>query len=414
MSQNRDATTDRPHLPAADKPAHDQPCAPMQVAPDQSDIATRAEPVGPRSPDRRTFLQAMLGTGLALRASSGVVAAETPPSEPRRVRVGLIGTDGHYGILLGSIPRLPGVELTAFAKSLPDDDVSRLRQNRAFSEQTRIYDQFEPMLEKEELDVVGICLPYYRNSEAAIAAARKSVHIVSEKPIATTLENLAALNTAVTAAKVRLTAMMNMRCFPLYRAARKAVQDGLIGEPILLTSQKSYRFGSSRPWFYKDLKTYGGTIPWAGIHSIDYMRWTSGRIYVQATATHGNKSHPDYPGFQDHAGVLFKLDNGGTAMTNLDFLRPETAPTHGDDRLRLAGAEGVIDVNGPENRAVLITAASGPRELELPDEVDFFADFLAELAGEHEHLISQDDAFRLTEICLKSRDAAGTGKWIDL
>ena len=69
---------------------------------------------------------------------------------------------------------------------------------------------------------------------------------------------------------------------------------------------------------------------------------------------------------------------------------------------------------GAEGRVSLITAAEGPRELELPDKVDFFADFLAELAGEREHLISQEDAFRLTEVCLKARNAAETGKWTDL
>ncbi|NLX97934.1 MAG: Gfo/Idh/MocA family oxidoreductase [Rhodopirellula sp.] len=110
------------------------------------------------------------------------------------------------------------------------------------------------MLEKEELDVVGVCLPYYRNAEASLAAARKGIHIVSEKPVATTLVDLDALKTAVGESKVRLTSMMNMRCFPPYRAARKAVQEGLIGEPILLTSQKSYRFGGGRTWFYKDFE----------------------------------------------------------------------------------------------------------------------------------------------------------------
>ncbi len=363
---------------------------------------------------RRRFLRSAVGAGLALGAATSGRGAPAPLADAKTVRVGLIGTDGHTGVLLGSIPHLPGVELAAFAKSLPDDDVAGLRRNKAFSEKTRVYDRFEPMLEKEELDVVGVCLPYYRNAEASIVAARKGIHVVSEKPVATTLEDLAALKKAVAESKARLTSLMNMRCFPPYRAARKAVQDGLIGEPILLTSQKSYRFGSARPWFYKEMKTYGGTIPWAGIHSIDYMRWTSGRQYTQVSAWHGNKDHPDYPGFQDHAGVLFKLDNGGTAMTNLDYLRPEAAPTHGDDRLRIAGSEGVLEVMGAEGRVSVITASGGPRELALPEKVDFFADFLAELAGKGEHLISQDDAFRLTEICLEAREAAEEGHWTNL
>lgn len=363
---------------------------------------------------RRSFCQAAAGIGLSLTLPTGAVAIGAPGKPSECVRVGLIGTDGHTGVLLGTIARLPNVELTAFAKSLPDDDATGIKRNKAFTTTTRIYDRFEEMLDQEELDVVGICLPYYRNAEASIAAARKGIHIVSEKPVATTLADLAALKKAVDTSKVRLTSLMNMRCFPAYRAARKAVREGRIGEPILLTSQKSYRFGKSRPWFYKDMATYGGTIPWAGIHSIDYMRWTTGRDYLQVSAWHGNLDHPDYPGFQDHAGVLFRLDNGGTAMTNLDYLRPESAPTHGDDRLRIAGSEGVLEVWGAENRVHLITAVDGPQELELPEPVDFFADFLDELSGKGEHLISQEDAFRLTEICLKARDAAETGRWIPL
>ncbi|MHB8902496.1 MAG: Gfo/Idh/MocA family protein, partial [Thermoguttaceae bacterium] len=333
---------------------------------------------------RREFCRAAAGIGL-LGASAVTAVHGGEAAAPRKVRVGLIGTDGHTGILLDTIGRLPGVELVAFAKSRPEDDASGLVRGKAFTEKTRVYDRYEELLEKEELDVAGVCLPYYRNAEASIAAAHKGVHIVSEKPVATTLADLEALRKAVTEGGVRFTSLMNMRCFPPYRAARKAVQDGLIGEPILLTSQKSYRFGQSRPWFYKDAATYGGTIPWAGIHSIDYMRWTTGREYLEVSAWQGNGDHPEYPGFQDHAGVLLKLDNGGTAMTNLDYLRPETAPTHGDDRLRIAGKEGVLEVLGAENRVSLVTAAAGPRDLDLGEEVDFFADFLGEISGECEH-----------------------------
>jgi predicted dehydrogenase len=101
-------------------------------------------------------------------------------------------------------------------------------------------------------------------------------------------------------------------------------------------------------------------------------------------------------------------------MSNLDYLRPDSAPTHGDDRLRIAGSEGVLEVLGAEGRVLLITASGGSRELELPEEIDFFTDFMAELSGQGQHLISQEDAFRLTEVCLKARDAAETGKWSEV
>ena len=140
---------------------------------------------------RRSFCRTAAGVGVALSLSTGRAVFSQSEGNGDRFRVGLIGTDGHTGVLLGPIARLPNVDLTAFAKSLPDDDARGVRRNKAFSETTRIYDQFEEMLDQEELDVVGICLPYYRNAEASIAAARKGIHIVSEKPVATTFADLA-------------------------------------------------------------------------------------------------------------------------------------------------------------------------------------------------------------------------------
>jgi predicted dehydrogenase len=102
-------------------------------------------------PGRRRFLQSAIGAGLTWGVTARGKAVGQSKSERRKTRVGLIGTDGHIGVLLGSIPRLPDVELTAFAKSLPEDDVAGVSRYPAFTESTRVYDHFEPMLEKEEL-----------------------------------------------------------------------------------------------------------------------------------------------------------------------------------------------------------------------------------------------------------------------
>ena len=81
----------------------------------------------------------------------------------------------------------------------------------------------------------------------------------------------------------------------IFQAAREAVQQGAIGEPILISSQKSYKYGAKRPWFYKERRTYGGTIPWVGIHALDYMKWVSGQKYTYVAAYEGNKAHPQSP-----------------------------------------------------------------------------------------------------------------------
>ena len=330
-----------------------------------------------------------------------------------RLRIGQIGTDGHQNMVLNGISQIEGAQLVACAKGHEGDSLDKIKKHTAFTSQTQVYDHFEDMFEKEELDLVSICRPYSLNAEAAIAAAQKGIDIVSEKPVATTIEDLDTLEQAVLNHQVRLTAMFGMRLSPAFRAAHKAVSEGLIGQPILATGQKSYKFGT-RPDFFKKRETYGGTIPWVAIHAIDYTRWVAGLEYTQVAALHGNLNHPTYPGCEDQGGVLFRFENGGTAMINLDYLRPSTAPTHGDDRLRIAGTEGIIEVTDCGTRTHLIREGEAPRDLPLLAEEDFLVNLYQERIGKAQHIVGPDEAIKVTRICLLARQAADTQQILPL
>ena len=205
-----------------------------------------------------------------------------------------------------------------------------------------------------------------------------------------------------------------MRMGPQYQAIHKAIEDGKIGEPILATAQKSYKFGKSRPEFYKNKEMYGGTIPWVGIHAIDYIHFTTKLNYTQVIAFQGNKDHPDYPGFEDYSGVLLGLSNGGTAIVNVDYLRPETAPTHGDDRLRVIGSEGVIEIKDLGKRVELITSSEKAYDIPLPEAKSFFADSIAELRGEGKHILSPEEPFEMTRVALLAHQSANQNRIIRL
>jgi len=362
--------------------------------------------------NRRGFLGSAVAAGLATTLGEGVLDARQIAPH-KLLRVGLIGRDGHAEIILGSIPKLKDIRWAAYAKSRPEEDAAWVRKHPLGS-QTRVFENYQEMLEKEELDVVGVCLPYYQNAEASVQAARRGIHILSEKPAATTLPDLARLEQEVQKSGVHYSIMLDMRGQPIFQAARQAVQQGAIGEPILISSQKSYIYGASRPWFYKERKTYGGTIPWVGIHAIDYMRWVSGQDYTRVAAFEGNKAHPQTPGCEDYASLIFQLAGGGSATCHLDFLRPESAPTHGDDRLRIAGREGVLEALEVGERVTLLSSKGRGGELPLSPPVDLFATFVAALRGEGSPLVTTAEAFSITRICLKARDAADAGAWVEL
>jgi predicted dehydrogenase len=362
---------------------------------------------------RRTFLQTAAAASLTLAVPDEAKPARKIAADTL-IRVGLIGLEGHPGEILNSLPKLPKIELTAYARSRPQEEAGWLQDHPAFHKQTRIYADYHAMLEKEDLQIVGVFMPYYQNAQVSIEAARRGIHILSEKPAATTLDDLDQLDSVIRSSGIRYSILLAMRAMPVFQAARTAIQQGLVGEPLLLSSQKSYKFGQDRPWFYRERRTYGGTIPWVGIHSIDYMRWVSGQEYSRVSASHGNKAHPTVPGCEDYAGLLFNLANGGTAVAHLDFLRPESAPTHGDDRLRIAGSEGVLEVLDNEERVSLLNSKGRAGNLPLPPPIDFFANFISELRGEGTHLVSNQEALWITRVCLKAREAADQGGWISL
>jgi predicted dehydrogenase len=362
--------------------------------------------------NRRTFLQTAAAGSLALAAAQATPGRKITKTSV--IRAGLIGRDGHYEIMLNSIPHLKNVEWVGYAKGEPGEDAAWIEKQRAWTKNTRVYAHYQEMLAQADLDVVAACLPFYQNAGAAMEAARRGVNVLSEKPAATTLEDLARLEQAVRESGIHYSVMLDMRGMPIFQAAHKAVRGGAVGEPILVTGQKSYIWGDDRPWFYKQRETYGGSIGWVGIHALDYMRWVAGQDYARVAAWEGNKVHPRYPGCEDNAGLVFRLANGGTATCHLDFLRPANAPTHGDSRLRVAGSEGVLEAFEVGERVSLISPKGATGNLPLPPAVDLFAKFVGAMRGEGEPLVSAEDSLSITRVCLKAREAADQETWVKL
>lgn len=330
-----------------------------------------------------------------------------PPVEGA-IRVAQIGLQGHYSYVVRGIPNVAACRLVAVAQSFSDENLDPLRSTPAWSSEVTPFSDYQRMLDEVRPNVVAIFAPYAHNGRVAIEAVRRGCHVISEKPLAGTLSELQQLRAARDKAGVRVSAILPMRQLAAFQAARKAVADGLIGEPVLISAQKSYQWGEKRPWFYRTAKDYGGSIPWVAIHAVDYIRYVTGLEFAEVTARQANKVHRNYPACADCGGLLFVMRNGGQATITFDFLRPAKAPTHGDDRLRVAGSEGVVEVRlEPQPWCELITKKDEPRQLPLQDSTpNPFVDFATSLRGLRSHYLTPDDPFIDTEVCLKARDSA--------
>lgn len=328
------------------------------------------------------------------------------------LNIGFVGLNGHYGAVLGGIPDIQGVRLAAVATN----DKGALDRARGFAvadSETGFYLDYREMLDKEKLDIVTVCLSDGERTQVLLDCAQAGANIISEKPLAMNFQELSAIRKAISDNGIQLSMLLTMRFEGAYLAVKEIVDSGKIGEIIQMASQKSYKLGE-RPEWMKSRNSFSGIIPFIGIHSIDLLRWASGHEFVEVSAFQSNVAHPEIGNMEDNATVALQMDNGGTAAVRLDYLRPPSAPTHGDATLRLAGSRGIVEVTNDSRDVTLITTDRGPEPVTIPPSKSFLGDFLDGLEGKHEHMVPMEDAFRITEICLKAREAAETRKVLSL
>ncbi len=331
------------------------------------------------------------------------------------MKLAMIGSYGHAGVALDAAARLDDVELVATARWGEDDPLAYVGSHEAAPASLKVYDDYRRMLDEAKPDLVGVFMPLYRNAEAATAAAGHGCHIISEKPLATDLSDWRRLKKAVEDAGVQIAALMTMRAEPPFLAAREAIAQGRIGQPILAAGQKSYPF-ANRDDYYKSRETYGGSILWQAIHALDFIHFATDRDFTRVAAMNSNACHPTHPGMEDNGGLLLGLAGGGHAVVWFDYLRPWSDGVKrrwGDDRLRVAGDEGIVEVTDQGNRAVLMTPTA-TEDLPLPEPRNIAAEFINSLTGRGDGLITPEESFRITEVALKARDAADKAEIVEL
>jgi len=316
------------------------------------------------------------------------------------MKLALIGGHGHHSLLQLAAPG-GNLELVALAGDGRDNEVLKFQSSPAWHSGVACFPHFEQMLDEVQPGIVSIGCQYAFHAAACRAALARNIPAVCEKPVANTLEELEELDILSRSSQARVIPEFTMRWQPAFSAAASAVRSGGIGDVVLVSGQKSYPF-KIRPSFYQTRETYCGTIPWVGIHAIDFVRWCSGREYETVTAIHGNHSQPDYPGCEDHAVLLCEMSGGACAVITADFLRPTTAPSRNDDRLRIMGTCGSLEVRDGVCR--LCEEGSPERLLTMPEQDA--AQGLLDCALGQSAFLTWHDAHVATRLALLARDFA--------
>lgn len=325
---------------------------------------------------------------------------------PRSVRCGVLGTGGHNGLLYEVLPRVTGLTITAVA----DESAARLdRAKRSpLHKAANFYVDYRQMLDREKLDMVLLGNDNGARAAALLACAAKGLHCLSEKPVALTLPDLDKVASAFsdTGSKPRLGCLFKIRTEPWALAIRAMVRAGTLGEVIHIDTQKSYKYAGQDEW-KKTKASFGGTIQWIGVDMIDLMLWVSGK---RLTPVGAHQSHIgldlDLGTMENTAAALFRMDNGGTATVRLDYLRTPKAPSHGDDRLRVAGTLGIAEWTAATG--LTLQKASGEPTVvkDLPEEMFVGLEFLKSTFVDERPFVTHEEIVNATRTTLLAASLA--------
>jgi predicted dehydrogenase len=240
---------------------------------------------------------------------------------------------------------VPGIEVIGFADENPD-------RGRHFSAlyDTRWFESYKQLL-AEKPDGVIICSENANHRVLAEMAAAAGVHILSEKPLATTLEDAQAMIELCERAGVLLMTAFPMRFSAPVIEVKKLVESGQLGRIFgcNTTNQGQLpRLHSAYPrdWFVDKKLAGGGAAADHTVHVADLLRWILKCEVVEVYATLTNVFYHEQNLDVETGGlVMLTFENGTFATIDCSWSKPPNYPTWGGLTMELVGENGLAAVD---------------------------------------------------------------------
>src|SRR5699024_5437758 len=255
----------------------------------------------------------------------------------------------------------PGVELVAGCE--PNE---QLRRTYLPSDIPH-YDTAEALFDAHEVDVALVAGVYTRRGADSLLALQAGAHVLADKPLCTSLDELEEIAAAADQAGRHVSVVFEKRFYPPTLAARRLLADGVLGDLAMVASTGPHKLNqSSRPPWFLTRDGYGGIAGDLPVHDIDLVLALTGARAGTVHAYTGNARRTDHPDFDDHVAVL--LQAGPVSATiEASWLSPQAADVHGHYRMRLTGSAGTAELDWAYNTLTVATHDRAPWQEPLPE-----------------------------------------------
>jgi UDP-N-acetyl-2-amino-2-deoxyglucuronate dehydrogenase len=253
--------------------------------------------------------------------------------------VGIAGAGTIGAVHAGVLDELQGARLVAVAEA-------REVTGRKLAEAHGVewHAGLEELLARPDVDVVVICTPSGLHPDQAVAAALAGKHVITEKPMATTLEGADRMIYACREAGVTLSVIFQYRFNRDTLRLKRAVEAGLFGRPVLGNAfvhwHRTQAYYEERGgWRGTRALDGGGALMNQSIHAVDLLQWILGP--VESICGYAETLAHDIEA-EDTASAALRFASGALGTIQ------GTTSAHRDSPLRLEirGTEGSATLEG--------------------------------------------------------------------
>ncbi len=197
-----------------------------------------------------------------------------------------------------------------------------------------------------EVDAVAIGTYYANRGALAIAALRAGKHVIADKPLCTSLEELAEIERLAREQGLTVGIMLDLRDNKNVVAAQQLIADGTIGKinTVRFEGQHPLLYGSRPGWYFESGK-YGGVINDIAIHGIDLVRrFTGAEVETVLAARCWNFYAHQCPAFKDSGQFMLRMSDGAGIIADVSYAAPDS---HGYGlpfywEFLISGAQGIL------------------------------------------------------------------------
>jgi len=225
----------------------------------------------------------------------------------KKIRVGFIGAGG---IAPGHWHRLHATKKAeVVALNDPSDEMlGRFYKNCPGANKLPVYRHYGDMLKQETLDAVVIQSPHVFHFEQTSAALARGLHVLSEKPMTSTIKDAKSLLKKAAAAGRVLMISYQRHFDPAFRYMREQIAKGAIGEVEFVQAIQCQEWlrATRGTWRQNLAESCGGQLNDSGSHLVDIVMWVTGMKVSEVFATQVN-----FGGDVDiNSSLAMKFENG--------------------------------------------------------------------------------------------------------